>query len=120
MQPNDRRLRCSRALQRHGWRRWPGRRKRAATARLVWPMDRRKVLVNAIVALLATGGSTNHTMHWVAIARAAGFELTWRDIDALSRVTPLLTRLINGEADVNDFDRVGGTAFLFRELLAPG
>ncbi len=80
-----------------------------------------KVLVNAIVALLATGGSTNHTMHWVAIARAAGFELTWQDIDALSRVTPLLTRLYpNGEADVNDFNRVGGTAFLIRELLASG
>ncbi len=80
-----------------------------------------RVLVNAIVALLATGGSTNHTMHWVAIARAAGFELTWQDIDALSKVTPLLTRLYpNGEADVNDFDRVGGTAFLIRELLDSG
>ena len=80
-----------------------------------------RVLVNAIIALLATGGSTNHTMHWVAIARAAGFELTWQDIDALSRVTPLLTRLYpNGEADVNDFNRVGGTGFLFRELLAAG
>ncbi len=80
-----------------------------------------KVLVNAIVALLATGGSTNHTMHWVAIARAAGFELTWQDIDALSRVTPQLTRLYpNGEADVNDFNRVGGTGFLFRELLGAG
>ncbi len=80
-----------------------------------------RVLVNAIVALLATGGSTNHTMHWVAIARAAGFELTWQDIDALSKVTPLLTRLYpNGEADVNDFNRVGGTAFLLRELLDAG
>jgi phosphogluconate dehydratase len=80
-----------------------------------------KVIVNAIVALLATGGSTNHTMHWVAIARAAGWQLTWDDIDALSRVTPLLTRLYpNGEADVNDFERVGGTAFLLRELLDAG
>ena len=80
-----------------------------------------RVLVNAIVALLATGGSTNHTMHWVAIARAAGFELTWQDIDALSKVTPLLTRLYpNGEADVNDFNHVGGTAFLIRELLDAG
>jgi phosphogluconate dehydratase len=80
-----------------------------------------RVLVNAIVALLATGGSTNHTMHWVAIARAAGFELTWQDIDALSKATPLLTRLYpNGEADVNDFNRVGGTAFLIRELLDAG
>ena len=80
-----------------------------------------RVLVNAIVALLATGGSTNHTMHWVAIARAAGFEMTWQDIDTLSRMTPLLTRLYpNGEADVNEFNRVGGTAFLLRELLDAG
>lgn len=80
-----------------------------------------KVIVNAIVTLLATGGSTNHTMHWVAIARAAGWQLTWDDIDRLSNVTPQLTRLYpNGEADVNDFDRVGGTAFLLRELLDAG
>ena len=80
-----------------------------------------RVLVNAIVALLATGGSTNHTMHWVAVARAAGFEMTWQDIDTLSRATPLLTRLYpNGEADVNEFNRVGGTAFLLRELLDAG
>jgi phosphogluconate dehydratase len=77
--------------------------------------------VNAIVALLATGGSTNHTMHWVAIARAAGWQLTWDDIDQLSRVVPLLTRLYpNGEADVNDFERVGGIPFLLRELLDAG
>ncbi len=80
-----------------------------------------KVIVNAIVTLLATGGSTNHTMHWVAIARAAGWQLTWDDIDQLSAITPLLTRLYpNGEADVNDFDRVGGTSFLIRELLDSG
>jgi phosphogluconate dehydratase len=80
-----------------------------------------KVIVNAIVALLATGGSTNHTMHWVAIARAAGWILTWEDIDQLSRAVPLLTRLYpNGEADVNDFERVGGIAFLMRELLDAG
>lgn len=80
-----------------------------------------KVVVNAIITLLATGGSTNHTMHWVAIARAAGWQLTWDDIDQLSRVTPLLTRLYpNGEADVNDFDRVGGVSFLVRELLDAG
>jgi phosphogluconate dehydratase len=80
-----------------------------------------KVIVNAIVTLLATGGSTNHTMHWVAIARAAGWQLTWDDIDRLSAATPLLTRLYpNGEADVNDFDRVGGTSFLIRELLDAG
>jgi phosphogluconate dehydratase len=80
-----------------------------------------KVIVNAIVTLLATGGSTNHTMHWVAIARAAGWQLTWDDIDRLSTITPQLTRLYpNGEADVNDFDRVGGTAFLMRELIDAG
>ncbi len=92
---------------------------KASTGIGEWVNER--VLVNAIVVLLATGGSTNHTMHWVAIARAAGFEMTWQDIDALSRVTPLLTRLYpNGEADVNEFNRVGGTAFLLRELLDAG
>ncbi|TAF99837.1 MAG: phosphogluconate dehydratase [Betaproteobacteria bacterium] len=80
-----------------------------------------KVIVNAIVALLSTGGSTNHTMHWVAVARAAGWQLTWDDIDQLSRVVPQLTRLYpNGEADVNDFEQVGGIAFLMRELLDAG
>ncbi|MGL4573812.1 MAG: phosphogluconate dehydratase [Burkholderiaceae bacterium] len=80
-----------------------------------------KSLINAIVALLATGGSTNHTMHWLAIARAAGYEMTWDDIDALSRAVPTLTRLYpNGEADVNRFNELGGTAFVFRELLAKG
>jgi phosphogluconate dehydratase len=80
-----------------------------------------KVIVNAVVALLATGGSTNHTMHWVAVARSAGWQLTWNDIDQLSRAVPQLTRLYpNGEADVNDFERVGGIAFLIRELLDAG
>jgi phosphogluconate dehydratase len=80
-----------------------------------------KSLINAIVALLATGGSTNHTMHWLAIARAAGYEMTWDDIDALSRATPTLTRLYpNGEADVNRFNDLGGTGFVFRELLSAG
>ena len=79
------------------------------------------MLVNAIVAPLATGGSTHYTIHWVAIARAAGFEMTWQDMDALSRVTPLLTGLYsNGEADVNEFNRVGDTVFLLRELLDAG
>jgi phosphogluconate dehydratase len=80
-----------------------------------------KSLINAIVALLATGGSTNHTMHWLAIARAAGYEMTWDDIDALSRVVPTLTRLYpNGEADVNRFAELGGTGFVFRELIGAG
>ena len=60
-------------------------------------------------------------MHWVTITRTAGFEMTWQDIEALSRVTPLLTGLYpNGEADVNEFNRVGDTAFLLRELLDAG
>ena len=78
-------------------------------------------LVNALVALLATGGSTNHTLHLVAMARAAGIDLTWQDFDALSRVTPLLARVYpNGEADVNAFQRAGGMAFLVRELRGAG
>jgi phosphogluconate dehydratase len=96
-------------------------RKRADDRRGIGEWIDEKVIVNAVVTLLATGGSTNHTMHWVAIARAAGWQLTWDDIDRLSAVTPLLTRLYpNGEADVNDFDRVGGTSFLVRELLDAG
>lgn len=78
-------------------------------------------LVNAVVALLATGGSTNHTLHLVAIARAAGIDLTWRDMDKLSAVVPLLARVYpNGAADINDFQAAGGMAFLVRELRAAG
>ncbi len=96
-------------------------RKRASERTGIGEWVDEKVIVNAIVTLLATGGSTNHTMHWVAIARAAGWQLTWDDIDRLSAATPLLTRLYpNGEADVNDFDRVGGASFLIRELLDAG
>ncbi|MFW5825504.1 MAG: phosphogluconate dehydratase [Marinobacter sp.] len=80
-----------------------------------------KSIVNALVALLTTGGSTNHTLHWVAIARAAGIRIDWNDYAELSRVTPLLTRIYpNGEADVNHFHQAGGTAFLIRELLDAG
>lgn len=80
-----------------------------------------RALVNAVVALLATGGSTNHTMHLVAIAAAAGLELRWEDFAALSRHVPLLARIYpNGSADINHFDAAGGTAFLFAELLAAG
>jgi phosphogluconate dehydratase len=80
-----------------------------------------RALVNAIVALLATGGSTNHTMHLVAIAAAAGIELRWEDFAALSPHVPLLARIYpNGSADVNHFHAAGGTAFLFSELLAAG
>ena len=77
--------------------------------------------VNAVVTLMATGGSTNHTLHLVAMARAVGLELTWEDMSALSSVTPLLARIYpNGSADVNHFQAAGGFAFLARELLDAG
>ncbi|MFT4615341.1 MAG: phosphogluconate dehydratase, partial [Bacteroidia bacterium] len=76
-------------------------------------------LINAVVALLATGGSTNHTLHLLAIARSAGIDLTWADMDKLSAVVPLLMRVYpNGSADINDFQNAGGMAFLMRELRA--
>jgi phosphogluconate dehydratase len=78
-------------------------------------------LVNAVVALLATGGSTNHTLHLVAIARVAGIDLTWQDMDRLSSVVPSLVRVYpNGSADINDFQDAGGMAFLVRELRSGG
>jgi phosphogluconate dehydratase len=80
-----------------------------------------RAVVNAAVALLATGGSTNHTMHLVAVARAAGIRITWEDIAELSHVVPLLARIYpNGAADVNHFHAAGGTGFVFRELLDAG
>ncbi|XVQ08845.1 phosphogluconate dehydratase [Spirillospora sp. CA-255316] len=80
-----------------------------------------RAFVNGVVALLATGGSTNHTLHLVAMAAAAGIELTWDDFDELSSVTPLLTRMYpNGTADVNHFHAAGGTAFLIGELAGAG
>ncbi|TDD69164.1 phosphogluconate dehydratase [Actinomadura darangshiensis] len=80
-----------------------------------------RAFVNGVVALLATGGSTNHTLHLVAMAAAAGIELTWDDFDELSKMTPLLTRLYpNGTADVNHFHAAGGTAFLIGELIDAG
>lgn len=80
-----------------------------------------EALVNAVVALMATGGSTNHTLHLVAIARAAGIKLLWEDFEAIAKVTPLLARMYpNGEHDVNAFQQAGGTAFLFRELRSVG
>jgi phosphogluconate dehydratase len=80
-----------------------------------------KSIVNGIVALLATGGSTNHTLHLVAIAKAAGIVIDWDDFDALSGGVPLLTRIYpNGEADVNHFHAAGGTGFVIRELLDAG
>jgi len=80
-----------------------------------------RAIVNALVALLATGGSTNHTMHLVAMAAAAGIQLTWRDFAELSSVVPLLARIYpNGSADINQFQEAGGTASLFGALLDVG
>jgi phosphogluconate dehydratase len=80
-----------------------------------------RAIVNAIAALMATGGSTNHTIHWVAVARAAGIVLSWDDIDEISQTVPLLAHVYpNGEADVNRFAAAGGTQFVFRELLDAG
>ncbi|GAT64485.1 phosphogluconate dehydratase [Planomonospora sphaerica] len=80
-----------------------------------------KAIVNACVALLATGGSTNHTMHIVAIAAAAGIELLWDDLAALSKAVPLLTRMYpNGQADVNHFQAAGGMQVLIGDLLDAG
>ena len=77
--------------------------------------------VNAIVGLLATGGSTNHTLHLIAIARAAGLLIDWDDFSALSDVVPLLARIYpNGSADVNHFHAAGGMGFLISELLRAG
>ena len=80
-----------------------------------------KALVNGAVALLASGGSTNHSLHLPAIARAAGYELCWEDLAGLSRVVPLLAQVYpNGAADVNQFHAAGGVAWLFRQLLDAG
>ncbi|RQQ59158.1 phosphogluconate dehydratase [Burkholderia stagnalis] len=80
-----------------------------------------KAIVNGIVALLATGGSTNHTLHLVAIARAAGILIDWDDFDELSAAVPLFAKIYpNGKADVNHFHAAGGIAFLVRNLLEGG
>jgi phosphogluconate dehydratase len=80
-----------------------------------------RVIVNAMVALLATGGSTNHLIHWVAVARAAGILIDWTDFADLSHATPLLARVYpNGAADVNQFQAAGGPAFVIRELIDAG
>ena len=80
-----------------------------------------RVIVNAMVALLATGGSTNHLIHWVAVARAAGILIDWTDFADLSSAVPLLARVYpNGAADVNQFQAAGGPGFVLRELQASG
>jgi phosphogluconate dehydratase len=80
-----------------------------------------RVIVNAMAALLATGGSTNHLIHWVAVARAAGIVIDWTDFADLSAAVPLLARVYpNGNADVNQFQAAGGPGFVLRELLDAG
>ena len=79
------------------------------------------VIVNAMVALLATGGSTNHLIHWVAVARAAGIIIDWTDFHYLAKTTPLLASVYpNGKADVNEFQNAGGPGFVIRELIEGG
>ena len=83
-------------------------------------LDERSI-VNAIVGLMATGGSTNHTLHLIAIARMAGIVIDWSDFDELSHIVPLLARVYpNGKADVNQFHAAGGIALVMRELLDAG
>ena len=80
-----------------------------------------RCIANAMIALLATGGSTNHLIHWVAVARAAGITIDWDDFSALSSVIPLLSRIYpNGSADVNQFQAAGGPGYVIRELLDAG
>lgn len=80
-----------------------------------------KAIVNAIVGLLATGGSTNHVLHLPAIARAAGIIIDWDDIDELSSVTPLIARIYpNGSGDMNHFAAAGGMPYVIRELIGAG
>ena len=80
-----------------------------------------RCIVNAMVALLATGGSTNHLIHWVAVARSAGILIDWTDFSDLSGAVPLLARVYpNGSADVNQFQAAGGPGFVMRELIDAG
>jgi phosphogluconate dehydratase len=83
----------------------------AASASPIGRLVDERCIVNAMVALLATGGSTNHLIHWVAVARSAGILIDWTDFDELSSVVPLLARVYpNGDADVNQFQAAGGPA----------
>ncbi|MEC9482082.1 MAG: phosphogluconate dehydratase, partial [Halomonas sp.] len=86
-----------------------------------WQQIDEKAIVNAVIGLLASGGSTNHTLHLVAMAGAVGLTLTWDDFTELSAVIPSLTRIYpNGQADVNHFQAAGGMSFLIRTLLDAG
>lgn len=80
-----------------------------------------KSIVNALVTLIATGGSTNLTIHWIAVAKAAGVHITWDDMNDLSKVVPTLTRVYpNGPSDINEFHDAGGTAWVFDQLISAG
>jgi phosphogluconate dehydratase len=80
-----------------------------------------RCLINALVGLLATGGSTNHAIHWLAVAKAAGYQINWTDLDDLSKAVPLIARIYpNGQADVNQFHQAGGTAAVGRWLIDAG
>lgn len=93
----------------------------AGNYRPFWKQIDEKAIVNAVIGLLASGGSTNHTLHLVAMAGAVGLTLTWDDFTELSAVIPSLTRIYpNGQADVNHFQAAGGMSFLIRTLLDAG
>lgn len=95
--------------------------KESAQYRPLYDVVTEKSLVNGVIALLASGGSTNHTIHMVAVARAAGIQLTWQDISDLSDVVPLLARIYpNGPADMNAFQQAGGVPALLRRLNLAG
>lgn len=109
------------ALTRAATQRVAGNTALGASYRPLAAMIDERAVVNAIIGLLATGGSTNHTIHLIAIARAAGVLITWDDFSELSAVIPLLARIYpNGSADVNHFHAAGGMAFLIRELIGAG
>ncbi len=95
--------------------------KRSARFTPIGKLVDERCIVNAMVALLATGGSTNHLIHWVAVARSAGILIDWTDFDELSSAVPLLARVYpNGDADVNQFEAAGGPRWILRELLKGG
>jgi phosphogluconate dehydratase len=79
-----------------------------------------KTIVNALISLLATGGSTNHTIHWIAVARAAGILIDWQDFDELSSVVPLLARVSEWYRRCECFPDAGGPSFVIRELVNAG
>jgi phosphogluconate dehydratase len=87
----------------------------------LWKIVDERAVINAIVGLCASGGSTNHTIHLIAIAKAAGIQINWSDFHEISAMTPLLCRIYpNGEADINHFHAAGGTGFLIQELMGSG